>query len=322
MSALQAPLVAWIPETESEREWALLSAACPQVAATMGRYLIQLRTFLAPRSVDAADNTMRQLARWLVAATDVTTVNGITRTHIEDYKVWLASQPGVSGPNMAKNTQRQRLRMIRIFLERIIEWDWDDAPRRNPIFHGDIPARIDPLPKFLSDQDAAKLMKAARAHRLPRYRLVVEMLARTGMRASELCDLAADAVTLIGDAYWLRIPVAKLRNDRFIPLHPDLVVLLAAWTAENSEYMRTQKHLMADEHSPIDRRTVHGAPHCRHHRQEGRHRESPSPPTPPHTRHPRHQPGHATRSHCGIARPPLHGDDADLCPHRRPGGGR
>jgi hypothetical protein len=125
MSALQAPLVAWIPETESEREWALLSAACPQVAATMGRYLIQLRTFLAPRSVDAADNTMRQLARWLVAATDVTTVNGITRTHIEDYKVWLASQPGVSGPNMAKNTQRQRRRMIRIFLawiHRLTTW--------------------------------------------------------------------------------------------------------------------------------------------------------------------------------------------------------
>jgi integrase len=83
------------------------------------------------------------------------------------------------------------------------------------------------------------------------------MLARTGMRASELCDLEADAVTLIGDAYWLRIPVGKLRNDRFIPLHPDLVVLLAAWTAENSEYIRAQKHLMADEHSPIDRRTVH-----------------------------------------------------------------
>jgi hypothetical protein len=33
--------VAWIPETESEREWALLSAACPQVAATMGRYLAE-----------------------------------------------------------------------------------------------------------------------------------------------------------------------------------------------------------------------------------------------------------------------------------------
>ena len=100
-------------------------------------------------------------------------------------------------------------------------------PARNPIFHGDIPPRPEPLPKFLNDRDAAKLMAAARAHRLPRYRLVIEMLARTGLRASELCELAADAVTLIGDAHWLRVPVGKLRNDRFIPLHPDLVELLA-----------------------------------------------------------------------------------------------
>ena len=163
----------------------------------------------------------------------------------------------MKGETLAKNTQRHRLRMIRIFFERIIEWDWDDAPRRNPLFHGDIAPRTDPLPKFLNDQDAAKLMKAARSHRLPRYRLVIEMLARTGMRASELCDLAADAVTLIGDDYWLRIPVGKLRNDRFIPLHPDLVVLLAQWTADNGEYIRAQKRLMADHHTPIDRRTVH-----------------------------------------------------------------
>ena len=257
MSALPVTLKAWVPQSESEREWVLLSAASPQLAATMGRYLTQLGTFLAPLSVEAADNTLRQLARWLVAETDVTIVAGITRTHVEDYKVWLACQPGSTGPNLAKNTQRHRLRMIRIFFERLIEWDWEDAPRRNPIFHGDIPPRTDPLPKFLNDQDAAKLMKAARAHHLPRYRLVVEMLARTGMRASELCALDADAVTLIGEAYWLRIPVGKLRNDRFIPLHPDLVVLLAAWTATNSDYIRAQKRLMADEHSPIDRRTVH-----------------------------------------------------------------
>jgi site-specific recombinase XerD len=247
----------WIPQAESHREWAVLSAQAPQLAATMRRYLIQLTTFLAPRSVDVADSTLRQLARWLIASTEVIGVADITRTHVEDYKVWLATQPGMRGGTMAKNTQRQRLRMIRIFLERLIEWDWPDAHQRNPILHGDIPPRPEPLPKFLSDEDAAKLMAAARAHRLPRYRLVVEMLARTGMRASELCDLSGDAVTLIGDAYWLRIPVGKLRNDRMVPLHPDLVPLLAAWTAENSEHIRAQKRLMADRHAPLDRRTVH-----------------------------------------------------------------
>lgn len=247
----------WVPHVESHREWAELTARAPQLAATMRRYLVQLSTFLAPASVEVADHTLRQLARWLTTATDVTVVADIGRAHIEDYKVWLAAQPGAKGPTLSKNTQRQRLRMIRIFLERLIEWDWPDAPNRNPILHGDIPPRPEPLPKFLTDHDAAQLMAAARAHRLPRYRLVVEMLARTGMRASELCDLAADAVTRIGDAHWLRVPVGKLRNDRFIPLHPDLVVLLADWTATNANHIRAQHRLMADHHAPLDRRTVH-----------------------------------------------------------------
>jgi site-specific recombinase XerD len=257
MSIAEALPEPWIPKDESHREWAVLSAQAPQLSATMRRYLVQLTTFLAPRSVDVADSTLRQLARWLVAETDVVTVAGITRRHIEDYKVWLAAQPGCKGPTLAKNTQRQRLRMIRIFLERLIEWDWPEAHRRNPILHGDIPPRPEPLPKFLSDEDAAKLVAAAHAHRLPRYRLVVLMLCRTGMRASELCDLADDAITVLGDAPWLRIPVGKLRNDRMIPLHPELVPLLAEWTTENAEHIRAQKRLMADGHAPLDRRTVH-----------------------------------------------------------------
>ena len=169
----------------------------------------------------------------------------------------LAAQPGARSPTLAKNTQRQRLRMIRIFLERLIEWDWPDAHQRNPILHGDIPPRPEPLPKFLTDQQAAKFMAAARAHRLPRYRIVAETLARTGLRATELCELAADAVTRIGDAHWLRVPVGKLRNDRLIPLHDDLVALFAHWTADNAEHIRRHGRLIADEHAPIDRRTVH-----------------------------------------------------------------
>jgi site-specific recombinase XerD len=252
-----ATVEAWEPKPASHRDWADLSGTAPLLAASMRRYLVQLTTFLAPRSVDAADNTLRQFARWLVDTTNAKGVADITRTNIEDYKVWLAAQPGTASPVMAKNTQRQRLRMIRIFFERLIEWDWPDAPRRNPILSGDIPPRPEPLPKFLDDRDAARLMAAARAHRLPRYRIVVEILARTGLRASELCDLAADAVTQIGDGHWLRVPVGKLRNDRFIPLHPELVELLAEWTATNAIHIRRQRRLLADEHASLDRRTVH-----------------------------------------------------------------
>ncbi len=266
-----------------------MSSDAPQLVATMRRYLLQLTTFLAPRSVEVADTTLRQLTRWLTTATEVTVVAGIGRRHIEDYKVWLAAQPGQKGQLLAKNTQRHRLRMIRIFLERLIEWDWPDAPGRNPILHGDIPPRTEPIPKFLTDQQAAAFMAAARAHPVARYRLVAQVLARTGLRATELCELAADAVTRIGnDGYWLRVPVGKLRNDRMIPLHPEVVDLFAEWTATNTEHIRHSRRLLADDHAPD--RPSHRAPHRRPHRRHRRDRRHAPPPSPPHARHPSHQP--------------------------------
>ena len=83
----------------------------------------------------------------------------------------------------------------------------------------------------------------------PLDRLVVELLARTGLRASELCDLDADAVGRIGGAWWLRVPVGKLRNDRYIPLHPALVELLAAWPAGH-------QHLIEVDGRALDRHRV------------------------------------------------------------------
>ena len=99
-------------------------------------------------------------------------------------------------------------------------------------------------------------MAAARASTDPRDRLVVELLARTGMRAGELADLDADAVVRIGDGHWLRIPLGKLRNDRYVPLHPELVDLLAAWTAANLEHIRRHNRLIADHRGPLDRHII------------------------------------------------------------------
>jgi hypothetical protein len=39
----------------------------------------------------------------------------------------------------------------------------------------------------------------------------------------------------------LRIPLGKLRNDRYVPLHPELVTLLADWTATSLEHIRRHK---------------------------------------------------------------------------------
>jgi hypothetical protein len=80
----------------------------------MRRYLAQLAAFLAPRSVDAADAALRQLARWILASTGIEAVAQIRRDDIEDFKVWLARQPGTKG-TLSAETRRQRLRTLRAF---------------------------------------------------------------------------------------------------------------------------------------------------------------------------------------------------------------
>jgi site-specific recombinase XerD len=234
-------------------QWAQIQAAAPQVAVTIGRYLQRLAVFLAPASVDAAEGALRQFARWMIAGAGLDSIAAVRRDDIEDYKVWLAAQPRAGGQVITAETHRQRIRTIRAFSGRIIEWDWPDAPPRNPVIAGDIPKKPEPLPKFPGDRDAARLMAAARASTDPRDRLVVELLARTGMRAGELAGLDADAVVQIGAGHWLRIPLGKLRNDRYVPLHPELVDLLAAWTAASLENIRRHKRLVADHRGPLDR---------------------------------------------------------------------
>jgi site-specific recombinase XerD len=219
------------PASQVDIEWAEIAAAAPQMAETMRRYLRQAATFLAPASVASADG----------------------RDAIEDFKVYLAARPGNRGGSLSENTQRQRLRTLRVFFERIIEWDWADTPPRNPILNWDLPKRPEPLPKFLDDADAAKFMAAARAGKDPRDRLIVELLARTGMRSGELIGLDADAVVRIGAGHWLRIPLGKLRNDRYVPLHPQLVDLLTEWTATNLEHIRAHRRLVADHRGPLNR---------------------------------------------------------------------
>jgi site-specific recombinase XerD len=120
------------PGWQAAAEWAQIEAAAPPVAAVMHRYLRQLGTFLAPRSVDAADSALRQLARWMITEAGLAAVSDIRRDDIEDYKVWLAAQPRSAGQTITRETHRQRMRTVRQFFERIIEAGLARRPRPQP----------------------------------------------------------------------------------------------------------------------------------------------------------------------------------------------
>ena len=163
-----------------EAHWDVLSAAAPVLVGTLRRYLVQIGISMRPGSVALIDTTLRHFAVYLTEHhSDLTGIAGVRRTHIEGFKTFLVSKAGYRGkPEPAKTTTGMRLGHLRGLFDRIIEWDYPDAPPRNPIFAGDIPIRDHPLPKFLDDTEAAALLTAAR--NLPNLfdRITVEVLAR------------------------------------------------------------------------------------------------------------------------------------------------
>ena len=236
--------------------WEQLETAAPQVVETMGRYLQQIGCILRPGSVSNTAMALRAFAGFLVeAAPEVLSVSAVTRRHIEDYKPWLAARPGQNKARVTTATIAHRLGTLRMFFVRIDEWGWDEAPARVPMFPGDLPRQDHPLPKALDDAAAAKLLRAAQNDKRLLVRVTVEVLLRTGLRVSEFTDLPADAVVLIGAGPWLHVPVGKLGEDRYLPLHPQLVTLIDDY--RNAHVSPDHRLLLPRENGrPLDRHTV------------------------------------------------------------------
>ena len=240
-----------------EFPWEETARRAPVMVATMGRYLDQLAISSRPTTVTATSDALRFFAGQATSDDpSLTAVAQLQRRHIEAHKTWLAARPGKQSARLSPTTICHRLGFLRTFFERVMEWGYEDAPDRQLVFPGDFPDRDETLPKFLDDPTAAKFMAGLAADTNKRRRLIVELLARTGMRASELGALESDAMVTVGDTHWLRIPVGKLHNDRYVPLHPILVELIGEWLTIRPP-SRSGRLVERDDGQPFDRRTIY-----------------------------------------------------------------
>jgi integrase/recombinase XerD len=237
-------------EPVSVTGWATVATGFAQTAR---RYVEQVTLSLRPNTVKHIDHDLRQFGTWLTDThPEVANCAELHREHIEAFKTWLSTHPTpATGTPLNRVSIKNALINLHCFLTRITEWGYPNAPVRPLMFPGDLPIVDKPLPRFLDDAAAAKLLRAARADPDPLSRLIVELLARTGIRRGELLALTADAVVQIGSAYWLRIPIGKLHNDRYIPLHPQLKELLDDWiTHHRPSELRTNR-LLLEHNRPI-----------------------------------------------------------------------
>ena len=213
---------------ERASEW---STVPPRPAATLqgvssrcGSRCVNPRCFISSgccASSRCGWPTRPRSRRWPICAARISSVTSVISPS--------GPTPAAGGRPSARSPAT--LGTLRICLERLSEWQGDDAPVRVLMFPGDVPRLDDPLPRLIDDAAAAKLLRAARAQADPFTRLCVEFLARTGLRRSEFVNLTVDSVVQIGSAYWLHVPLGKMRTDRYIPLHPQLKELLDEWVS-------------------------------------------------------------------------------------------
>jgi integrase/recombinase XerD len=236
-------------------------SAAPRFAETAQRYLEQVALSLRPNTVRHIDLDLRRFGTWLADThPDVTGCDDLRREHIEAFKLWLSTHPTPStGKPLNRVSIKDALINLHCFLTRIAEWGYPDAPTRTLMFPGDLPLVDKPLPRFLDDAAAAKLLRATRSDADPLSRLIVELLARTGIRRGELLALTVDAVVQIGSAYWLRIPIGKLHHDRYIPLHPQLKQLLDDWISHHRPSGLRTNRLLLEHNRPISSHRVTAA---------------------------------------------------------------
>jgi site-specific recombinase XerD len=225
------------PARNREKLWAEIPQPITQV---VWRYLDQLGTVRALDTVKNKEGNLRRFFSWLTQThPDVQHLRQITRTHIEAFKLWLQDTPCASGKPYHRHTAKDILSAVRCFFQAIQEWDWAEAPERLLVFASDLPIPDEPLPRFLDDDQAAALLQAARGSDDLFTRVCVETLLRTGLRKGEFIRLQLDSVIQIGDTFWLRVPLGKLHNDRYVPLHPEVKRLLDDWVAQRGEGLRT-----------------------------------------------------------------------------------
>ena len=115
--------------------------------------------------VEIYTHDLREFGQWLILRfPDVASSADLEQSHIEAYKTWLVTTPRkcAGGKPLNRVSVKNALINLHCFFDRITDWGYPNPPQRPLVFAGDLPIIDKPLPRFLDDAAAAKLLRTAR----------------------------------------------------------------------------------------------------------------------------------------------------------------
>src|SRR6266508_1990826 len=104
-------------------------------------------------------------------------------------------------------------------------WEWDDVPGRPLIGPGDAPKHPQRVPRFIPDDELARLMAAVAELACPYQRAALLVARWSGARRGEIRRLALDCLDHYPDGTpRLRLPAGKTYRERAVPMHEQAAV--------------------------------------------------------------------------------------------------
>ena len=221
---------------ERHRTWADRLAAVPQpeLRASMLRYVELMAAHRRPGTVQGYCVSFVTFARYLADhAPEVQRISDLRRKeHIEPWLIWNAARKRTRGQEarpISVEHRKNSVLDIKVFLDTITEWSWEESPGRPLLFNSDLPKLDQPLPRYIPRGQEVRLMAAIRELPDPFQRYPLEILRTTGMRIGELVNLELDCLhEAPGQGTWLKLPMGKLHTERMVPVSDETVALFDA----------------------------------------------------------------------------------------------
>lgn len=220
---------AWL--REATKTWARFRLATGRAVGTISQDALAVARFSSFFTRDAAN---------------IADESGLTRPVLERYLAWLACE------QLGDQTRLGYLVSLRIFIDHSRRHHWlPRLPAGARLYQEDFPAHGEYLPRFIPEFVMAQLESdtnlAAIADDTTRHLIVVLM--ETGLRSSDACHLAIDAV--IDDSVgWpcLRFYNSKVRTEQLVPLSPKAAIALRAQAAQVRDHWPAATRFLFPRH--------------------------------------------------------------------------
>jgi integrase len=200
------------------------SPGSPRMLATLARYLTTRSLTSRPGTITRLEVSFRRFMQWVSQAyPQIETFAEVTRDHLLEFAQWLSSWKGMhSGQPLSTLTKRGNLCALSVFFRDTASWGWEDVPGRPLLSAGDLPKLPERVPRYVPEDELARLMTAIHALPCPYQRTALLIARWSGARRDEIRRLSIDCLDSYPDGTpRLRIPAGKTKRERMIPLHEE-----------------------------------------------------------------------------------------------------